>query len=42
VVAAWNFERYAALLKSAAKITYTLLRGTKETDVEVPVIELVP
>ena len=42
VVSSWNLERYATLLKSAAKITYTLLRGTKETDIEVPVIELVP
>jgi len=38
----WGYDRYAALLKSAAKITYTFLTGTKETDVEVPVFELVP
>ena len=38
----WGYERYAALLKTAAKITYTFLTGTKETDVEVPVFELVP
>ena len=38
----WGYERYAALLKSAPKITYTFLVGTKETDVEVPVFELVP
>ena len=38
----WNFDRYAALIKSAAKITYTFLRGTREEDVEVPVFELVP
>lgn len=38
----WDYERYAALLRSAAKITYTFLAGTKETDVEIPIFELVP
>jgi hypothetical protein len=38
----WPFDRYEALVQSAAKITYTFLRGAKETDVEVPVIDLVP
>jgi len=38
----WGYERYAALLQQAAKITYTFLTGTQETDVEVPVFELVP
>ncbi|HEY0863485.1 MAG TPA: aspartyl protease family protein [Lacunisphaera sp.] len=38
----WGHDRYAALLKDAAKITYTFLTGTKESDVEVPVFELVP
>ncbi len=38
----WTFDRYAALLRTAARITYTFLTGTKETDVEVPVFELVP
>lgn len=38
----WGYERYAALLKTAAKITYTFLTGTKEMDVEVPIFELVP
>jgi C-terminal processing protease CtpA/Prc len=42
LVAEWNYDRYAALVKSANKITYTLLAGTKETDIEVPVFELVP
>jgi C-terminal processing protease CtpA/Prc len=42
VVEKWPFDRYEALVKAAAKITYTFLRGTKETDVEVPVINLVP
>lgn len=38
----WGYERYAALLQTAAKITYTLLTGTKEMDIEVPIFELVP
>ncbi len=38
----WGYDRYADLVKSATKITYTFLTGTKETDVEVPVFELVP
>jgi len=42
LVAQWTYDRYAALVKSADKITYTLLVGTKETDVEVSVFELVP
>lgn len=41
-VASWNYERYATLLASAAKITYTFLTGTREYDVEIPVFELVP
>lgn len=41
-VAKWDYERYATLLKSAAKITYTFLIGTRETDIEVPIFELVP
>ena len=38
----WNYERYAALLKSAEKITYTFLAGIRENDIEVPIFELVP
>lgn len=38
----WGYERYAALLASATKITCTFLAGSKETDLEVPVIDLVP
>jgi len=38
----WTFDRYAALVKSATKITYTFLRGASELDLEVPVFELVP
>ncbi|WP_415908554.1 aspartyl protease family protein [Oleiharenicola sp. Vm1] len=41
-VAGWSYERYAALLASAAKVTYTFLTGTREYDVEIPVFELVP
>lgn len=41
-VAKWDYERYAALLNTAAKITYTFLIGTRETDIEVPIFELVP
>ena len=42
LVAQWGYDRYAELVKSADKITYTFLTGTKETDIEVPVFELVP
>ncbi len=38
----WTFDRYASLVKTAAKITYTFITGTKESDIEVPVFELVP
>ncbi|MBI3887159.1 MAG: aspartyl protease family protein [Opitutae bacterium] len=41
-VAQWDYERYAQLVKTAAKITCTVLAGTREYDVEVPVFELVP
>jgi hypothetical protein len=41
-VAKWDYARYAALLNTAAKITYTFLIGTRETDIEVPIFELVP
>ncbi len=41
-VAKWDYARYAELLKTAAKITYTFLVGTKETDIEVPIFDLVP
>jgi hypothetical protein len=42
LVADWSYDRYAALVKSSDKITYTLLAGTKETDIEVRVFDLVP
>lgn len=41
-VAKWDFERYAALVTSAAKVTYTFLTGTREYEIEMPVFELVP
>ncbi len=42
IVDRWNYERYAALLKSAAQITFTFLAGAKETEVVVPIFDLVP
>jgi len=42
LVAKWDFERYAALVRSAARITYTFLNGPTETDLEVPAFDLVP
>jgi hypothetical protein len=42
LVEKWTFERYAELVKTAPKITYTFLSGAKETDHEVSVFELVP
>jgi hypothetical protein len=41
-VAKWDYARYADLIKTADKITFTFLIGTQETDIEVPVFELVP
>lgn len=38
----WNHERYATLIASSARVTYTFISGTQEYDVEVPVFELVP
>jgi hypothetical protein len=38
----WTFERYAELVKKAARITYTFLNGAKEVDYEAQVFELVP
>ncbi|HWA28729.1 MAG TPA: aspartyl protease family protein [Lacunisphaera sp.] len=42
LVEKWTFERYAELVKTAPKITYTFLSGAKETDHEIQVFELVP
>jgi C-terminal processing protease CtpA/Prc len=41
LVEKWTFERYADLVNTAPKITYTFLTGAKETDHEVEVFELV-
>lgn len=41
-VAQWDYERYARLIRTATKITYTFLSGTTEFDQEIPVFELVP
>jgi C-terminal processing protease CtpA/Prc len=38
----WTFERYAELVKTAAKITYTFVSGFSEKDLEVSVFDLVP
>jgi hypothetical protein len=42
LVEKWTFERYAELMKSAPKVTYTFLSGAKEEDHEVKIFELVP
>jgi C-terminal processing protease CtpA/Prc len=42
LVEKWTFERYSELVKTESKITYTFLSGSKETDHEVQVFELVP
>ncbi len=41
-VARWGLDRYAKLLASAAKVTYTFLTGSREFDLEIQVFELVP
>lgn len=38
----WTFERYAELVRTADRITYTFLSGSDEADHEVRVFELVP
>jgi hypothetical protein len=38
----WTFERYAELVRTAPKITYTFLDGANESDHEVVVFDLVP
>lgn len=42
LVEKWTFERYAELMKTAPKVTYTFLSGAKEADHEVKIFELVP
>ncbi len=41
-VSQWDYERYATLLRTATKITYTFLTGPKEQDFDVSVEDLVP
>ncbi|HVU16278.1 MAG TPA: aspartyl protease family protein [Candidatus Didemnitutus sp.] len=41
-IAQWNLERYAQMLRTAATVTYTIIVGPKEQDVELPVFSLVP
>jgi hypothetical protein len=41
-VSQWNVERYAALLRTAASVTYTFIVGPKEEDIQMPVFNLVP
>jgi C-terminal processing protease CtpA/Prc len=41
-VAAWDFLRYEQLITEAQEITYTLLHGTIETSITLPVADLVP
>lgn len=38
----WDHERYAAVLATAERVTFTFISGTQEYDVEVPIFELVP
>lgn len=41
-VAHWDFSRYEELIAQATAVTYTFLKGTEETALEVSVIDLVP
>ncbi len=41
-VSRWTQERFLELVRTAPRITFTLLEGSIEHDIEVPVIELVP
>lgn len=38
----WTFERYAELVRTSPRITYTFLDGAREADHEVTVFDLVP
>ncbi len=42
LVEKWTFERYAEVVKTAPKLTYTFLSGAREVDHEVQIFELVP
>jgi S1-C subfamily serine protease len=41
-VSAWPFARYAELVGSAPRITYTFIEGNQEQQVTLPVFDLVP
>ena len=41
-VSRWTQERFLELIRTAPRITFTLLEGSIEHDIEVPVVELVP
>jgi hypothetical protein len=41
-VAVWPYQRYAELIRTAARITYTFIDGNEEQQVSLPVFELVP
>ena len=41
-VSAWPFARYAELVRSAKRVTYTFIDGNDEQKVTLPVFELVP
>jgi len=41
-VSAWPFPRYAELIHTAPRITYTFINGNEEQQVTLPVFELVP
>lgn len=41
-VSRWTQQRYLELVRTAPRITFTLLNGAIEHDIEVPVVELVP
>jgi predicted aspartyl protease len=41
-VSRWTQERFQNLLRTSARITFTMLEGSYEHDLEVPVIDLVP
>ena len=41
-VAAWPYQRYSELIRTAARITYTFINGNDEQQVTLPVFDLVP
>jgi len=41
-VSAWTFQRYAELVRTAPRVTYTFISGNDEQQVALPVFDLVP